>query len=108
MSSSHPIITFFRGGEDYQGRTLTDILTWRDDELEHQHDYVQIVFPLPERSAITSHAPVVNREVFEAFHEDEKLRAELRRAWIRISGFYGFEIKSDVENGSRVVIFWVS
>lgn len=102
MSSSHPIINFFSGGRDYRGRTLTQILSWTDEELEDHHDYIQIVFPLPEKSGISFSAPVVDREVFESFREDAKLRTELRRAWVRILGFYGFELQKDEDDEIEV------
>ncbi|RDW64903.1 hypothetical protein BP6252_10554 [Coleophoma cylindrospora] len=104
MSSPHPIITFFRGGRDYRGRTLTQILSWTDEELEYHHDYVQTLFPLPERSGITFSAPIVDREVFETFRNDEQLRAELKRAWIRIMGFYGFKLQEDNGKDLKVTV----
>ena len=98
-SSVAPDLTaFFEGnGTDDQGRSLSQILAWSDRELEWSHDYVQIVFPLPERSGIQYTAAVIDERVFDAFRARKDLRDSLRTAFKRILSFYGFEL---VEMGS--------
>jgi hypothetical protein len=85
---------------DPRGRTLDNILNRGDDWFERSHDYVQILFPLPEGSPFNFAAPVITRTVFEAFRERPELRAELRRAWVRMMKFYGFDV---VEEGAEEV-----
>lgn len=91
---THPILTFYSGtSPDYKGRTLTQILTkWSDEELEYNHDYVQLLFPLPEASSVSFSAPIVNREVFDAFRESDELRGQLLKAFERMLRFYGFKL----------------
>jgi hypothetical protein len=45
------IIEFYSGAQpDYRGRYLREMQRWPDDRLETVHDFVQWLFPLPERS----------------------------------------------------------
>ncbi|KAK6423431.1 hypothetical protein LTR95_016531 [Oleoguttula sp. CCFEE 5521] len=76
---------------DPQSRTLSQILAWPDSRLEWSHDFIQLLFPLPENSAFAS-APVVTQQVAEAFAASDELRGELRKAFERMMGFYGLEV----------------
>ena len=78
---------------DARGRPLRDILAWEDPRLEGCHNYIQMLFPLPEGSPFNLDAPVVDREVFEAFRSREELRAGLRSSFERMLAFYGFELR---------------
>ena len=42
-------------GRDFKGRTLNDIRSYTDHEIEHVHDFIQIVFPLNEESSASFH-----------------------------------------------------
>ncbi|KAF2816153.1 uncharacterized protein BDZ99DRAFT_458050 [Mytilinidion resinicola] len=77
---------------DARGRTLNNIIEHGDNWFEQCHDYVQMLFPLPEGSPFNFAAPVITRAVFEAFRARPELRAELRRAWVRMMKFYGFDV----------------
>lgn len=86
------LVGFHAGtGRDDRGRTLVDILAWDDDRLERVHDYIQWLFPLPERSAFNPAAPVLGDADIAAFRTRADLRAALRRAFLRLLAFYGFE-----------------
>ncbi|KAF2492050.1 hypothetical protein BU16DRAFT_529430 [Lophium mytilinum] len=77
---------------DARGRTLDDIIEHGDNWFEQCHDYVQMLFPLPEGSPFNFAAPVITRAVFDAFRARPELQAELRRAWVRMMKFYGFDV----------------
>lgn len=104
-SSSTPsatLIAFYAGtGGDHRGRRLNDILHWGANKLESSHDYIQTLFPLPEESGVNWSAPVINREVFEAFRSRLELREKLRESFKKMLWFYGFELK--VEYGRAKV-----
>lgn len=86
------IIRFFRGdGRDHAGRRLEDILALDDFWLEHTHDYLQWLFPLPEPSRYNAQAPVLTSEDIACFRRDRQLRAQQIRALDRILAFYGLE-----------------
>lgn len=74
--------------------TLENILaTWSDRKLEARHDYIQHLFPLPERSPVNPDAPVITKDVRQAFLQKEELRVGMLKALQRMGRFYGFEMK---------------
>lgn len=91
--SIDPILAFFRGGTDHAGRTLTEILAWSDFQLEHEHDYIQWLFPLSEPSRFNPLAPVLVPTTIAAFDQDPALRQALERGFERLMVFYGFTIQ---------------
>lgn len=42
-------------GKDFKGRTLQDIWSFSDSEIERKHDFIQIVFPLNKPSQAVFH-----------------------------------------------------
>ncbi|KAG7004727.1 hypothetical protein G7Y79_00023g053110 [Physcia stellaris] len=93
-----PIVRFYDPhlqATDAQGRDLATILSWSDTHLEYSHDYIQTLFPLPERSPIDPSAPVINRATFTAFRSRPELRSQLRESLKRICQFYGFHIQDN-------------
>ncbi|KAI7549630.1 hypothetical protein KC331_g3687 [Hortaea werneckii] len=91
-------IQFYKGGSldpSSPSDTLEKILTtWSDRTLEARHDYIQHLFPLPERSPVNPDAPVLTKEVRGAFLDPEDqgavLREGLQKAFGRMCRFYGF------------------
>lgn len=84
------IIAFYEGrAPDDRGRFLDDILRFDDQQLERVHDFIQWVFPLPERSAANPSAPILDRCAIEQFRARRELRAALRRSLDRMLVFYG-------------------
>ena len=85
------ILDFYKGsGGNSGGWRLHEILAWSDEELEDVHDFIQWLFPLPEHSQANPFAPLLDAATISAFHNDEKLRRELRSALDRMLLFYGF------------------
>ncbi|EME84152.1 uncharacterized protein MYCFIDRAFT_195285 [Pseudocercospora fijiensis CIRAD86] len=94
-SDTTPSIVRFYGPEkakDSEGRTLDNILQFNDRALEYHHDYIQVLFPLPERSPINPHAPIITKAVRDAFAQDEDLREQLFTAFKRMADFYAFDL----------------
>jgi hypothetical protein len=92
------IVAFYEGSApDDRGRFLDAILDYDDDRIEAVHDFIQWLFPLPERSGANPCAPILDDAAIEAFHARPELRAALRRSLDRMLAFYGFE-----RNGERV------
>jgi Opioid growth factor receptor (OGFr) conserved region len=84
------LIAFYRdGARDDAGRTLDEILAWPDDELEAVHDFIQWLFPLPERSGANPAAPVLDENTIHAFRNSAQMQENLRRAFLRMLAFYG-------------------
>jgi opioid growth factor receptor-like protein len=87
------LIRFYAGeGADHRGRTLNQILTWNDRELEQTHDYIQWLFPLIEPSRFNPDAPLLTAQDRDAFQLRPELRNNLLRALERMLEFYGYSI----------------
>ena len=91
-------------GKDMYSRTLSSILAWDDSQLEHSHNYIQVLFPLPEGSLYNFSAPVVDRRVFEAFRSRPELQDTLRLSFKRILKFYGFSLKDNTDGSEPEVV----
>jgi len=89
VAERDPIVEFYRGGVDVEGRRLAGILGWDDERLELVHDYIQWVFPTRQPSGVNPFAPLVTGETIRAFAQDPPLRARLREALDRMLSFYG-------------------
>lgn len=97
------LIRFFdpaSAARDARGRRLQDILSWPDSKLEGSHDYIQMLFPLPEGSIFNPLAPVVTEEVHKAFIERSELKDAHHQAFDRILSFYGLTIDHNSQEGS--------
>lgn len=95
-SQDPPLVLFFdpaASGPDPIGRSLPQILSWSDVDLEYSHDYVQNLFPLPEGSRYNANIWLITSEVYDAFHARSELRESLEKAFARMIAFYGLEIK---------------
>lgn len=90
------LLDFYRGnGLDSEGRSLEEILSWSDDELESVHDFIQWLFPLPEPSHFNPGAPLLSEADIAAFKNDPVLRANLLKCFERILDFLGFSMTAD-------------
>ena len=97
------LVPFYLGEQpDIGGRTIQQIWAWDYEELEIVHDYIQWLFPLPEKSSFNSNAPVVDSEVIQAFHTNTRLRQNLLHSFTLMLGFYGLQGYED-NNGQFVV-----
>jgi hypothetical protein len=87
------LVKFYRGeAPDYQRRMLRGIWGWNDDLLENAHDYIQVLFPLPERSAFNALAPLLDEATIARFRTDETIRANLLQSFGLMLRFYGFRL----------------
>lgn len=85
-----PWLSFYRGlTPDSEGRFLHEILAWDDELLEAVHDYIQWLFPLPERSAFNRDAPVLSAADIADARTDTTVQANLQAALARMRRFYG-------------------
>lgn len=104
MTTAESALVRFHAGvaTDSEGRRIAEILAWGDSDLERVHDYIQWLFPLPERSGFNPHAPILTPADIAAFRERAELRASLHSAFLRLLAFYGFaEVKA--EGGPEIV-----
>ena len=45
---------------DFKGRAIQDIWSFSDEQIEHTHDYIQLLFPLNEQSSAVFHGYYLN------------------------------------------------
>lgn len=87
---ARPILMFLEGeGGDACGRTVFDVLAMDDVALEHTHDFIQWLFPLPEPSAAVPGAPVLTPGEAQAIRDSELAPIALAAATDRMASFYG-------------------
>ena len=88
--ANRSLLRFYRlEGTDARGRRLDEIWQWNRERLEHTHDYIQWLFPLPQPSAFNPEAPLLTADVIQAFHSESVLRQNLNRSLNLMVGFYG-------------------
>ena len=67
---SDPIIDFYLGkAPDGAGRCIEEIWKFGHERLERVHDYIQWLFPLPDKSPFNRDAPVLTPKTIRAFRE---------------------------------------
>lgn len=85
-----PLLTFYRGeGTDHQDRLIDDIWALSSFWLEHTHDYIQWLFPIPEAGRFNGFAPLLGEAERTAFANDESLRTNHRRSLDVMLAFFG-------------------
>ena len=91
-----PLIPFYLGlGPDNQGRMIDDILSWNSERLENVHDYIQWLFPLQDKSASNSSAPLLTKEEIDEFRNNPLLRAKILESFNKLMEFYGFVCRKE-------------
>jgi hypothetical protein len=94
------LLAFYRGeGTDAEGRSLQELRSWNNDELERVHDFIQWMFPLREPSRFNPDAPLLTAADVAAFRGDAFLRSRLTKSFERILVFLGLSL---AENGTIV------
>lgn len=97
------IVPFYLAEQpDIEGRMIHEIWAWDFDRLEYNHDYIQWLFPINEKSAFNSHAPILNNEVIQRFRTDSNLQKNLLQSFTVMLKFYGLE--GNVKEDDRYVV----
>lgn len=90
MANDACLIAFHRGeGVDHKGRYLSDIWALSPFWLEHTHDYIQWLFPIPEAGRFNAFAPLLTPVVQAAFERDTLLRQHQQRSVDVMLDFFG-------------------
>jgi len=83
------IVAFLRMERpDNRGRMVSDIWSFSCENLENEHDYIQWLFPLFERSAFSSDAPILTINSAEFITTDEICKTSLNRSLSIMQYFY--------------------
>ncbi len=97
------LIRFYRGLQrDASGRMISEIWKMNEDELEINHDYIQWLFPLAQKSQFNPNAPVLSQRDILLFSSDKDLQARVGRSFAMMLSFYGFA-KQPVDGHFEIV-----
>lgn len=78
MNDPFYILAFLeRRGLDYQHRSLKDVWSFSDNQIEHTHDFIQWVFPTTEPSQNVNGSPVLSAEELELVFYSDMARASV-------------------------------
>ncbi|MBZ0329345.1 hypothetical protein KZO25_03330 [Halomonas sp. ANAO-440] len=95
-SSSGPLIRFYLGeATDHCQRTIDDIWALPPFWLEHTHDYIQWLFPIPEAGRFNGFAPLLDERERAWFADSNELRERHRRSLDVMLEFFGLTHNSD-------------
>lgn len=84
-----PLVDFLNGkGRDRAGLMMREVLALDDVALEHRHDFIQWLFPLPEPSRSVPGSPVLTAEDRAAISGSATAVTNLLAAAERMSIFY--------------------
>lgn len=99
------LIAFYRNeGVDHRRRSLRDVRGFDLDHLEHTHDFIQWLFPLPEPSSANAFSPLLSREDMNRFRSDPSMQAELLRSFTLMLRFFGLALMKPATPGTLTVI----
>lgn len=92
MVKDERLIAFYRGeGHDHKGRRLEDIWALPSFWLEHTHDYIQWLFPIPEMGRFNAFAPLLTPDVQTVFEKEALLRQRQQQSLDVMLNFFGLE-----------------
>lgn len=77
---------------------LSEIWDWDYEELELNHNYIQWLFPLNEKSNYNLFAPVLSINDIEEFSTNEVIKQNIIQSFRVILDFYGLSLIEDIEN----------
>lgn len=95
-SSASPLISFYLGeATDHCHRTIDDIWALTPFWLEHTHDYIQWLFPIPEAGRFNGFAALLGEDDRASFAASAELRERHRRSLDVMLEFFGLTRDSD-------------
>jgi hypothetical protein len=84
-----PVLLFLEGrGKDNAGRSIEQVLAFDEVALERNHDFIQWLFALPERSRSQPQSPILTDEEIAAVRNSSVASDNLERATLLMSEFY--------------------
>jgi hypothetical protein len=99
------ILDFYRGELRHpSGVTIESIWGWSHDRLEHEHTYIQWLFPLRDPSRAVPGSPTITETEVREFNRDPALRDRVLRSFRLMLGFYGFTMGPAADAAGGVTI----
>ncbi len=87
------VLTDFQLGQgtESQGRTIEEIWALNDFWLEHDHKYIQWLFPIDTQTKFNRHAPVLTQDDILAFSHSDALKSAQRQSLSVMLRFFGMK-----------------
>ncbi|MCG9665929.1 hypothetical protein L1D26_23025 [Vibrio mediterranei] len=91
MKNNHSTLLSFQLGEgtDHQGRLISDIWGFNEFWLEHDHKYIQWLFPIDIQTKFNKHAPILTENDRAEFSSSEMLQKTQRKSLELMLRFFG-------------------
>ncbi len=84
-------------GVDSQGRTICEIWSLNNFWLEHDHKYIQWLFPIDTQTKFNLHAPCLTPEDMAIFSNSEVLKQAQQKSLSIMLRFFGMQ-----QDGNRI------
>lgn len=100
-----PIVKFYRNeAVNKARRRLSTIWNWSDEKLESQHDFIQWIFPMIEKSRFNYDAPVLTKRSIEILRSDKEIQANIKVSFDKMFAFYGWKVNETLDGVERMTI----
>lgn len=77
---------------DDKARYIKEMHSFNNNQLENLHDYIQLLFPLPEQSRFNPNAPVLTKEIHETFLESPEIQTNILASINLMMDFYSIDL----------------
>lgn len=89
------IVKFYRGEiKNSDNWSLEEMWKFSLGELEMDHSYIQYMFPSNEPSMMNGDSPTMTKEESHIFKNDPELQEKVKKSFLVILNFFGFELVS--------------
>lgn len=78
------------------GKTLTEIASFSDNDIEEYHDFIQWIFPTDKCSAYNHSAPIINSEIIDIFQQDSVAKCNFCKSCKRYLKYIGINCNNHV------------
>jgi hypothetical protein len=103
------VIEFYQGeGRDSEGRTLEEIWGMSDEELMHNDDVIQWLFPLDQESSFNPDAPLLTGRDIVLFRLSPQLRENTLTSFHRFLAVLGLSFEDDSVKETKDVGLWAA
>ena len=85
------IVDFYLGGKDSKNRSIQEIISWSDSQIEAVHDFIQWIFPLHERSLHSVGTPFLTAEDIEFLSNSQEAKDNMLLCLERFKDFLGVD-----------------
>lgn len=93
------------GGGGAETFSVTEALAQNHTHLEANHSFIQLLFPLPDKSGVWAQAPILTDQVIKDLKALPDFHENFDRAFLMMMDFYGLEYKSTVPEVRKAANF---